>query len=47
MIDISPMYCGTLAFLAFSSCFIIPGLFLIHSLKNYVNIAAAAWHSTC
>jgi hypothetical protein len=34
MIEINPMYYGTLAFLAFSSCFIIPGLFLAHSLKK-------------
>jgi hypothetical protein len=34
MLDINPMYYGTLAFLAFSSCFIIPGLFLVHSLKK-------------
>jgi hypothetical protein len=35
MIDINPMYYGTLAFLAFSTCvFIIPGLFLVHSLKK-------------
>ncbi|HXA17348.1 MAG TPA: hypothetical protein VN380_10165 [Thermoanaerobaculia bacterium] len=34
MLDVNPMYYGTLAFLAFSSCFIIPGLFLAHSLKK-------------
>lgn len=35
MIEINPMYYGTLAFLAFSTCaFIIPGLIMIHGLKK-------------
>jgi len=35
MIDINPMYYGTLVFLAFAtSCFIIPTLLLMHSAKQ-------------
>jgi hypothetical protein len=34
VIDINPMYYGTLTFLAFSACIIIPGLFLAHSIKK-------------
>ena len=34
MIEINPMYYGTLAFLAFAACFIIPGLFLAHNIKK-------------
>jgi hypothetical protein len=34
MLEINPMYYGTLAFLAFEACFIIPGLFLAHSIKK-------------
>jgi len=34
MIDMNPMYYGTLAFLAFSACLIIQGLFLVHSIKK-------------
>lgn len=34
MLDINPMYYGTLAFFAFEACFIIPGLFLVHSIKK-------------
>ena len=34
MIDINPMYYATLGYLAFSACFIIPGLFLVHSIKK-------------
>jgi hypothetical protein len=34
MVAINPMYYGTLAFLAFEACFIIPGLFLVHSIKK-------------
>jgi hypothetical protein len=34
VLDINPMYYGTLMFLAFSSCFIIPGLFLAHSIRK-------------
>jgi hypothetical protein len=32
--EINPMYYGTLVFLAFSSCFIIPGVWLVRRMKK-------------
>ena len=34
MIDINPMYYGTFAYLAFSSFFVIGGLWLVHGIKK-------------